>query len=63
MLLYGMMDGNIDGRKGVPTLWKRYSVPAGTPHSAVALTDCVFINFERWKDKDVTSAAIDFTAV
>lgn len=63
MILYGLMEGCIDGKKGFPLNWKKYPVPAGVPHSARAISTCIFINLERWKSKDVTSAAVDFTAV
>ena len=63
VLLYGVMSGNIGGQNGFPRTWKGYPVPAGVIHSAKAYTNCIFINIERWTSDDVTSAAVDFTAV
>lgn len=42
--------------------WRIYPVGRNVSHSAVAQTNCVFINIERWTC-EVTSAADDFTAV
>lgn len=62
MPIFGHMVGTIGPSMGDAKTWKRYAVPAGVRHSALAKTNCMFINFERWTSEP-TSAADDFTAV
>lgn len=63
-LLFGYMTGQIADVRGHVIPWRAYPVPAGMKHSAVTSTFVIFANWERWTgDAEVTSAAVDFTAV
>ena len=68
VVVAGEMMGKIADKHGL-VHWRkdflqRFPIPAGIVHSAAVGMFCVFINFETWKkDKPLTSAATDFTAV
>lgn len=62
ILLFGYMTGKIAETRGCVKVFQSYPVLAGTSHSAVTSTFCIFMNVERWQGKP-TSAAEDFTAV
>lgn len=61
VLLVGRVWGRNGSKTGLVHALHSYLIPASTPHSAYALTVCIFLNFETWKDSNpISSACVDF---
>lgn len=66
VFLCGKILGTIGDKTGTVShrdAFRRFSIPAGVTHSAIVQSGfCAFLNWERWKTSNVTSAALDFHA-
>lgn len=64
IFLWGRILGTIGNKTGIVSYrdtFRRFPIPAGVKHSAIVQsTFCLFLNWEKWKTGNVTSAAIDF---
>lgn len=64
IFLWGSIYGTIGERSGFVgwrDSFRRFEIAPGVKHSATILSRfCLFLNWEKWQTKDVTSAAIDF---
>lgn len=64
VFLWGKIHGRIGDKSGIVSFsdsLRSFSIPAGVRHSATVLSRfCLFLNWEKWKTRNVTSAAIDF---
>lgn len=64
LFLWGSINGSIGDKSGQVSYrdaLRCFSIPAGVKHSAVVLSRfCLFLNWEKWTTRNVTSAAIDF---
>lgn len=64
IFLWGRITGTIGDKTGPVSyrdIFRRFPIPAGVTHTATVHSPfCVFLNWERWKTSDVTSAALDF---
>lgn len=66
IFLWGRILGTIGDKTGTVSYrdaLRRFPIPAGVKHSAIVQSRfCAFLNWERWKTPNVTSAALDFHA-
>lgn len=66
IFLWGRILGTIADKTGIVSYrdtLRRFSIPAGVKHSAIVHSPfCLFLNWEKWTTRNVTSAAIDFDA-
>lgn len=66
VFLWGHILGTIGDKTGTVSYrdaLRRFAIPAGVTHSATVYSPfCLFLNWEKWKTSNITSAAIDFHA-